>query len=332
MIHHPPPNIQHPPRGRFAPSPTGLLHLGNAWTALLAWLDARQRGGAFVLRIEDLDPDRSRPAYVAQLLHDLRWLGLDWDEGPDVGGPYAPYAQDQRRARYAAALEALLARDLVYPCFCTRAEIRAAASAPHGPPRHEACPNRCRELSAAERRARIAAGRRPSLRVRMPTHSTVITFEDLSRGLIQEDVAQAAGDFVVQRSDGVHAYQLAVVVDDGAMAISHVIRGADLLSSTARQIWLHQQLGFTPPRFGHVPLLIDTAGQRLSKRHAALALAELRAAGRRPTEIVGWLAHWAGLIDRPAALQPRDMIGRLDWQRLPRQDIVIDVAALAAGR
>jgi glutamyl-tRNA synthetase len=313
------------PRGRFAPSPTGLIHLGNVWTALLAWLDARQRGGAFVLRMEDLDPDRSRPHYAEQLLHDLRWLGLDWNEGPDVGGPYAPYEQDRRRESYAAALERLIARGLVYRCYCTRAEVRAAASAPHGNAGHESCPNQCARLVEAEQRARQSSGRRPCLRVRMPDEPVMVEFEDLSRGLIREDVTQAAGDFVIRRADGVHAYQLAVVVDDGAMEITHVIRGADLLDSTARQIWLHQLLGYTPPRFGHVPLLVDRDGHRLSKRHAALAIAELRAAGRRPTEIIGSLAHWAGLTPAIEEVQPRDLIGLLDWTHLPRHDIVIDV-------
>lgn len=311
-------------RGRFAPSPTGAIHLGNVWTALLAWLDARQRGGAFVLRMEDLDPDRSRPELAVQVLADLRWLGLDWDEGPDVGGPYAPYIQDQRRADYAAALHRLQSEGLIYACYCSRAEVRAAASAPHGPPQRELCPNQCWQLSAVERQAREQAGRRPSLRMRMPAQPTPIHFDDLCIGPVDEDVAQVAGDFVVRRADGVHAYQLAVVVDDGAMRISHVVRGADLLDSTARQIWLHRLLGFTPPRFGHVPLLIDAAGHRLSKRHAALAIAELRADGTRPAEIIGWLAHWAGLTDRPEAVQPHELIGALDLARLPRQSIVVD--------
>lgn len=311
-------------RGRFAPSPTGAIHLGNVWTALLAWLDARQAGGALVLRVEDLDPDRSRPAFAAQLIHDLRWLGLDWDEGPDGGGPYAPYVQDQRRADYAAALDRLAAQELVYHCYCSRAEMRAAASAPHGPPQHERCPNACWRLSAAERAAREGAGRRPSLRVRMPAEPTPIHFDDLCLGPVDEDVAQVAGDFVVRRADGVHAYQLAVVVDDGAMAISRVIRGADLLDSTARQIWLHRLLGLTPPRFGHVPLLIDAEGHRLSKRHASLAIAELRAAGCRPAEIIGWLAHWAGLTPTAEPVLPRELIGALDLSRLPRTSIVVD--------
>lgn len=311
-------------RGRFAPSPTGAIHLGNVWTALLAWLQARHQGGAFVLRIEDLDPDRSRPQWTAQLLDDLRWLGLDWDEGPDTGGPYAPYEQDRRRGRYAEALECLAAQGLTYACYCTRAEVRAAASAPHGAEPREQCPNNCWMLSPRERQSREAAGRRPCLRMRMSEAIAPIQFEDLCRGLISENLGQVAGDFVIRRADGVHAYQLAVVVDDGEMAISHVIRGADLLDSTARQIWLHRVLGYTPPHFGHVPLLIDPDGHRLSKRQSSLAVAALRAAGKRPAEIIGRLAWWAGLIPVFEETLPRELIGALDLPALSREPIVVD--------
>ncbi|HEX6288990.1 MAG TPA: tRNA glutamyl-Q(34) synthetase GluQRS [Herpetosiphonaceae bacterium] len=321
-------NDLRPARGRFAPSPTGAIHLGNVWTALLAWLDARQRGGAFVLRMEDLDPDRSRAHLAAQLLDDLRWLGLDWDEGPDIGGPYEPYEQDRRRALYAQALDRLAAQGLIYACYCTRAEVRAAASAPHGVGQREHCPNDCWALGPVARQAREVAGRRPCLRVRMPDNVATVQFVDLCQGPIGEDLAQAAGDFVIRRADGVHAYQLAVVVDDGLMEITHVIRGADLLDSTARQIWLHRALGYTPPQFGHVPLLVDPDGHRLSKRQASLAVAALRAAGKRPAQIVGWLAAWAGLISAPAEVLPRELIGTLDLARLSRPQIVVDARAL----
>lgn len=322
-------NDLRPARGRFAPSPTGAMHLGNVWTALLAWLQVRQQGGAFVLRIEDLDPDRSRPQWTAQLLDDLCWLGLDWDEGPGIGGPYAPYEQNCRRARYAQALERLEAQGLIYACYCTRAEVRAAASAPHGAEQREHCPNNCWLLSTTERQAREAAGRRPCLRIQMPDTIAPIQFEDLGRGVISENLAQVAGDFVIRRADGVHAYQLAVVVDDGDMAISQVIRGADLLDSTARQIWLHRVLGYTPPTFGHVPLLIDPDGHRLSKRQASLAVAALRAAGKRPVEIIGRLAFWAGLTPAPEAVSPHELVGTLDLSTLSREPIVVDPEELS---
>jgi len=310
-------------RGRFAPSPTGAIHLGNVWTALLAWLDARQHGGAFVLRMEDLDPDRSRPELAARVHDDLRWLGLDWDEGPDIGGPYGPYAQAQRHDRYAAAVRQLQARGLVYACYCSRAEVRAAASAPHGAPGRERCPNNCRLLSAAEQAAREAGGRRPALRMQAPDRPTPMEFDDLCRGRVVEDIAAAAGDFVVRRADGVHAYQLAVVVDDGQMDIDRVVRGADLLGSTARQIWLHRLLGYRPPRFGHVPLLVDAAGHRLSKRQAGISVAELRASGWRPGQIIGLLAHWAGLIEKPGETRLSELVGSLDLARLPSEDVVV---------
>ncbi len=311
------------PRGRFAPSPTGAMHLGNAWTALLAWLDARQRGGKIVLRIEDLDPDRSRSHFAQQLIADLRWLGLDWDEGPDVGGPYAPYIQDQRRERYAQALLQLEQRGLVYACYCSRAEVRAVASAPHGVAPTEQCANQCRALSTQQRMAREAHGRRPCLRIRAPSSMPPTQFEDLCQGSQTELVAQTAGDFVLRRADGVHAYQLAVVVDDGAMEITHVVRGCDLLPSTARQIWLHHVLGYEPPVFAHVPLLIDDQGHRLSKRHASLAIAELRSGGVTSTTIIGWLAAWGGIIPSAEDVQPGDLIGLLDFQQLPRKNIVV---------
>ena len=291
---------------------------------MLAWLHARQTGGAFVLRVEDLDPDRSRPALQARQLADLRWLGLDWDEGPDTGGPYAPYVQSERRPRYEAALAALAEQDLVYPCYCTRAEVRAAASAPHGAEGRSDYPGTCRHLTAAQRAAREQAGRRPSLRMRLPDVPTPIHFEDLRCGPVVEDLARGGGDFILRRADGVHAYQLAVVVDDAEMAITHVVRGADLLSSAGRQIWLHQLLGYAPPRFGHVPLLLGADGSRLSKRHAGLSVARLRAAGATPGAIIGALASLGGLIPRREPLLPRDLVGTLDLPRLPAADIGIE--------
>lgn len=318
-------------RGRFAPSPTGAIHLGNVWTALLAWLHVRQQGGTFVLRCEDLDPDRSRPELAACMIDDLRWLGLDWDEGPDVGGPYAPYEQARRRELYEAAVQRLAAQGLVYACYCSRAEVRAAASAPHGPAGYEGCPNNCR-LLGTETRARAADGRRPALRIRAPDEPAIVEFDDLCRGRMIEDIAVAAGDFVVRRADGVHAYQLAVVVDDGAMRVDSIVRGADLLPSTARQIWLHRLLGYEPPRFGHVPLLMDDNGYRLSKRQAGISVAELRAAGWRPTQIVGLLAHRAGLCRPSTEAWPSDLIGLLDLARLPACDVAVKIQPRLVGR
>src|SRR5713226_265806 len=229
-------------RGRYAPSPTGDLHMGNLRTALLAWLFARCADGQFVLRIEDLDRPRVHPGATERMLSDLRWLGLDWDEGPDIGGPYAPYTQSERQEMYRSYLQRLADRGLIYPCYCTRAEIARAASAPHEDegPRY---PGTCRNLSEAQRRQHEANHRRPSLRFRVDDER-IVSFTDMLLGAQQQYVQQAIGDFIVCRSDGIFAYQFAVVVDDALMRINQVARGADLLQSTARQILLFEALGF----------------------------------------------------------------------------------------
>jgi glutamyl-tRNA synthetase len=307
-------------RGRFAPSPSGEMHLGNAWTALLAWLQARSLGGRMVLRMEDLDPERSRPEYAGQIIRDLRWLGLDWDEGPDVGGPYGPYSQNERRGLYQRFLDSLTERGLVYRCYCTRAEIQAAASAPHGG--ENPYPGTCRALSTKEQETRLAQGRRPALRLAVPCEA--VAFDDGLHGHIEENLATICGDFTIRRSDGVHAYQLAVVIDDAMMRISHVLRGDDLLASTARQLLLYRLFGFTPPSFTHVPLLISPDGHRLSKRQQDLSLAALRARGVTAGEIVGYLAWKAGLSADAAPLAAGELIGRFDLSRLPREPVVVD--------
>ncbi len=282
-------------RGRYAPSPTGALHLGNLRTALLAWLFARCAGGRFVLRVEDLDRPRVRPGATEEMLKDLRWLGLDWDEGPDVGGPYAPYTQSERQALYETHLQRLREAGLVYPCYCSRAEIARAASAPHGDegPRY---PGTCRHLSEARCKQLEASGRRPSLRFRVDDER-VVSFHDLLAGQVIQRVQQSVGDFILRRSDGIFAYQFAVVVDDGLMRINQIVRGADLLSSTARQIMLFEALGFPVPAFAHVPLWLDSTGQRLSKRVQSEGLEPLRAGGATPEQIVGQLAASCGLAE-----------------------------------
>jgi glutamyl-tRNA synthetase len=295
-------------RGRYAPSPTGALHLGNLRTALLAWLFARVRGGSFLLRVEDLDRPRVVPGASEHLLADLRWLGLDWDEGPDMGGPCAPYVQSERLALYSAYLQRLDEAGLVYPCYCSRAEIARAASAPHGEegPRY---PGTCRHLSAARRRQYEAEGRRPSLRLRVPDER-VIAFTDLVAGPTSQCVQQAVGDFILRRSDGIFAYQFAVVVDDGLMGINQVVRGADLLSSTARQILLFELLGFVIPTFAHVPLWLDSTGHRFSKRVRSAGLDPLRARGATPEQIVGQLAASCGLVTPGEAISAADLAVR----------------------
>jgi len=300
-------------RGRYAPSPTGTLHLGNLRTALLAWLFARCAGGQFVLRVEDLDRPRVRPGTSEEMLADLRWPGLDWDEGPDCGGPYAPYVQSERQVVYEEYLRRLQDAGLIYPCYCSRAEIARAASAPHGDegPRY---PGTCRELSAARRRQYEAEGRRPSLRLRVPDER-VVSFTDEIVGPLSQHVQEAVGDFIVRRSDGIFAYQFAVVVDDGLMRINQVVRGVDLLSSTARQILLFELLGLPVPTFAHVPLWLDRNGHRLSKRIQSEGLAPLRAAGLTPGEVIGQLAASCGLSEPGEAIDALKLMQRYAGSR-----------------
>lgn len=307
-------------RGRFAPTPSGELHIGNARTALLAWLHIRHAGGQFVLRMEDIDKPRSRPELARGIVSDLRWLGLDWDEGPDVGGPYAPYEQSAREALYEEALRRLVADGRVYPCYCSRAELAAIASAPHGlTSEGPAYPGTCRSLTAVERAARAAA-KTPSLRFAMPERPCA--FDDMAAGR-QLFAAGAGGDFVVRRADGIIAYQLAVVVDDAAMGITDVLRGWDLLDSTPRQLALYEALGWPAPRFAHVPLLYGADGQRLAKRHGAVSLPALRAAGARPERVVGCLAYASGLLDRPEPATPAELVAGFDLARVPREQVQV---------
>lgn len=301
-------------RGRFAPSPTGEMHLGNAWTALLAWLYVRAAQGTMVLRIEDLDPDRSRPEFTEALMDDMKWLGLDWDEGPDVKGPYHPYCQNERRNLYDNALNDLTAKKLIYPCYCTRAEL--AASAPH------AGDNAHRYTGVCRGRSDCPKDRRPALRLEVP--QGVIGFTDLLQGYVNQDISEAVGDFIVRRSDGVHAYQLAVVVDDGLMNITHVLRGDDLLDSTPRQLLLYQLLGLKPPRFAHVPLLFGQDGHRLSKRQHDLSLGALRSRNVKAEEVTGYLAWKAGIIDKRCPVKPCELISIFTLDNLSVAPIIVE--------
>ncbi len=303
-----------PVRGRFAPSPTGELHLGNARTALLAWLQIRSLGGEFVLRAEDLDPTRSRPEYLTRQLEELRWLGIDWDEGPDVGGPFAPYLQSERQEAFAATLTTLADKGMTFACHCSRKEILAAASAPQeGDDEGPAYPGTCLTRSAGTSESAL---RRPDVAIRMKVGEGRVCFDDLIMGARCYEPFRETGAFVVRRKDGVAAYQLAVVVDDHLMGISHVLRGADLLSSTARQLLVYQALGWEPPLWAHVPLMLGEDGERLAKRHGAVSLGELRAGKVRPEDIVGWLAWSCGLVERPEPTSAASLIGEFDLRRI----------------
>jgi len=305
-------------RGRFAPSPTGDLHLGGACTALCAWLSARSRRGAFVLRVEDLDTPRVIPGSEERILEDLRWIGLDWDEGPDVGGDHGPYRQAERTSLYQHAVDRLTAAGLVYPCDCSRAEIARAASAPHPGEEGPIYPGTCRTLPPDR-----TFKRPPSLRLRVP--DTEVRVDDAVQGAIASQVARDTGDFVLRRGDGLFAYQLAVVVDDLAMGITEVVRGADLLSSTPRQILIARLLGAEPPTFAHAPLVVSPDGSRLAKRARGVAVRHHREAGEDPRRLVAGLARAIGLAgEGETLLRPQDLVDRFDWGRLRRGPVPMD--------
>lgn len=310
-------------RGRFAPTPSGRMHLGNAFAALVAWLSARAAGGEMVLRIEDLDPRAANRERAEALIDDLRWLGLDWDEGP--------YWQSERCEAYADAIARLDAAGLTYPCFCSRAELHAA-SAPHASDGTPIYAGTCRDLSADEV-ARRTAQRPPATRLRVPDATDpagTIEFLDLNYGTHREVLASECGDFLVRRSDGVVAYQLAVVVDDALMGVTQVVRGRDLLGSCARQIYLAGLLDFDAPQYGHVPLLVAPDGRRLAKREKDLDLGALRDRGISAERVVGTLAAAAGLAEPGCEATPVELVSGFSWSRLRREDIVVNEAVLDA--
>jgi len=291
--------------GRFAPSPTGALHLGNLRTALLAWLFARHVGARFVVRMEDLDHARVKPGAAEQQLRDLAALGIDWDG--DV------VFQSNRHHAYEDAIERLRRDGALYECFCTRAEIRAAASAPHGPGPEGAYPGTCLRLSDGERRRKRAGGRPPALRLR--AGAARIGFEDRLLGRHEAVV----DDFVVRRNDGAAAYNLAVMVDDAAQGIGEVVRGADLLDSTPRQALVARLLGLPEPSWAHVPLVLGPDGARLAKRHGAVTLADR---GDSPAEVLSEIAASVGLCEPGEPVTPADLLERFDPGRLPLEATV----------
>ncbi len=298
--------------GRFAPSPSGVMHLGNLSSYLLAWLDARSKDGKIILRIEDLDPDRCSKKYALQLTDDLRFLGLDWDNELSE-----EYYQSSRTELYEDIFGQLLKHDMLYPCYCSRSQ-RLAASAPHpGECTHDTgC--RCRHLSRSERMELERLGKGPAWKIHVPDKD--IAFLDGHYGFIRKNLADG-GDFIIRRSDGVFAYQLAVSFDDMDMGIDRVVRGRDLLSSTARQIWLISELGGSPPEYCHAPLLLSEDGRKLSKRDGDLNIMSLRQ-NHTPEEIIGYLAARLGLGDgKPISVQK--LLQTFDWSLVPKNDITI---------
>lgn len=298
-------------KGRFAPSPSGRMHLGNLFSFLLAWLSAKSKGGSIVLRVEDLDPVRCLPSHAWQLMEDLEWLGLNWDEGGDT----AAYWQSDRGHLYAAAFAQLEQAGLTYPCFCSRHQ--RLNEAPHGHEISPSCP--CVTLTPEEISARMAE-KVPSYRVRVPRET--VSFVDGLQGAYSQDLAVDCGDFPIRRADGAWAYQLAVVVDDAAMGVTEVVRGRDLLFSTPRQLWLYKALGLTPPEFYHVPLLLAPDGRRLAKRDADLDMGALRHR-YAPEELTGILAHMAGLRPTAAPVSVEELAAEFDWGNISRENITV---------
>jgi len=303
--------------GRLAPSPTGAQHVGNARTYLIAWLSARARGGRVRLRLEDIDSPRIKAGAAEQALGDLRWLGLDWDGEPLV--------QTRRLPIYESALRRLQERDLVYPCTCTRTDIERAASAPHADHEGPDYPGTC-----AGRRAADAAGlgdQPVAWRFRV---GAAPGFVDRYRGPTAIDLRQAGGDFVVWKSAGTPAYQLAVVMDDAAQGVTEVVRGDDLVPSTPRQLLLYGALGLTPPEFAHVPLVVGPDGRRLAKRHGDTRLAALRGAGVRPEVLLGLLAWSCGWLERPEPVSARDLLPLFRLDAIPPHPFVLTPELLRA--
>jgi len=308
-------------RSRLAPSPTGALHVGNVRTFLLTWLHVRAAGGTLVLRVDDLDGPRVKKGAEKEALSDLEWLGLDWDEGEGV------LVQSERAPVYDVAAHDLLARGLAFPCVCTRSEVETAASAPHGPdgPRY---PGTCRGRWPSLEEAARATGRPVALRFLVPPGP--VPFDDLLFGAQAHDVAEETGDFVIRKSNGTAAYQLATVIDDAATAVDLVIRGSDLLPSTSRQLLLQRALGLPTPAHLHLPLVVGPDGRRLAKRHGDTSVRTLRAAGFSAPALVGRIAATAGLCGPGDALTPRELLACYDPRRLSRDTVVLDGTAFAA--
>ena len=300
------------PVGRFAPTPSGRMHLGNVFAALIAWASVRSRGGEMVLRMEDLDTQRTSLEYASQLREDLAWLGLDYDrETPP---------QSQRSQVYDRYFDRLKELGLLYPCYCTRSQLHSV-NAPHLSDGTYVYPGTCRDLSEE---MRSAMDRPPAWRVRVPDRQW--EFCDLVQGEYRLNLATDCGDMVVRRADGVYVYQLAVTVDDGEAGVTEVVRGMDLLSSAPRQMYLQELFGFPHPAYGHVPMLLAPDGRRLSKRDRDLDLGQLQK-WVSAQEVIGTLAYSAGLIDQNTAISARELAAEFDWKKLKGDAIFLDAAA-----
>ena len=310
------------PRVRFAPSPTGELHVGNARTALFNWMFARHFGGDFILRIEDTDESRSALSYQVNLIDDLKWLGMDWDEGPQKEGPYGPYKQSQRLNIYKEHLQKLIAAGLVYPCYCTEGELEDERQALILSKRMPRYMGKCRNLTPAECKAREAQGRKPSYRFKVP--QLTVEFNDLIRGAMKFE-GEAIGDFIIVRSNGMPAYNFAAVIDDHLMAITHVIRGEDHLSNTALQIMIYRAFGFAPPTFAHHSLILGKDRSKLSKRHGSVSVGEFRKQGILPEALVNYLGLLgSSFTEGREVLSREEMIAAFSLTRASKSGAIFD--------
>lgn len=306
-------------KGRFAPTPSGFLHLGNIFCSLLAWLHAKSQGGSIVLRIEDLDSLRCPKSNADRLAQDLEWLGLTWDEGAYCSSNSGEYFQSQRFAIYAHYLDQLQQQGNVYPCFCSRNELHTV-NAPHLSDGRVIYPGTCYKLTPEQRLAKTKT-RKPAYRLHVPDAN--IHFTDGIYGHQVFNLATENGDFIVQRSDGVYAYQLAVTIDDALMGITEVVRGWDLLSSAPLQIYLHRLLGFTPPSYTHIPLLVAPDGRRLAKRDHDMDVELIRKEYSSPEPLIGYLAYLAGQLEHPEPISTNELLKIFKPQNIPRHNIVV---------
>ena len=309
-------------RTRFAPSPTGYMHLGNVWIAFLNWLWTKQQGGDIVLRIEDIDRQRCHEEYIRAIEEDLEWLGLSYDEGPAGNYSYGKPLQSERFPLYQEILDTWYKEGEIYPCYCTRARLHSISSAPHEGETLPVYDGHCRELTDAERAAMTKA---PSWRIRMEEVSE--SFTDLFCGTLERRLFPKADDFVVRRADGMVAYQLAVSIDDGAMGITHVLRGNDLLSSTYYQLYLIRKLGYPVPTYGHLPLLVDQEGVRLSKRQQGITIREMKESGAKAEDIIGRLLYLAGAIPKEMPVSAEKALREISFaecKKLGQTHIVVN--------
>ena len=314
-------------RARFAPSPTGLLHVGNVRTALFNWLFVRQRGGTFILRVEDTDVERSEAKYEAQLLDDLRWLGLDWDEGPDVGGDYGPYRQSDRMDIYHRYADGLVAEGKAYLCFCTNEELEEERQRAMAENRQPIYSGKCRQLDPAEAQRRKSAGEPAAVRLKIPEHP--IRFHDIVRGDV-EFPNEVISDPIIVRSSGMPVYNYVVVIDDAEMKITHVIRGDDHLSNTPKQVALYEALGFTVPEFAHLSTILGSDRERLSKRHGATSISNFREMGILPEALMNYLAllGWAPSGGQRETFTPDELKKEFRLERVTPSPAVFDMEKL----